>query len=231
MQIAKCKTIIRAYPRSSAATLLPFLFLNVGADLEVGLNNLTPCLWLVLLGMNKDTLGLLQVYTGPGKGKTTAAVGLAVRAAGQGLRVAFIQFMKPQASGELKVLERLAGVTVAHFGAPGWFSRKADVPRHEGVPHYEAALRGWRAALRYLKAEEETDLLVLDELCTALSSQLLDEEEALSAVLNRPHGLEVVCTGRNAPKKLIRAADLVTEMLEIKHYFKRGVQARKGIEY
>lgn len=180
----------------------------------------------VCLGMNKDVLGLLQVYTGPGKGKTTAAVGLAVRAAGQGLRVAFIQFAKPEKSGEVKPLEKLEGVTFSRFGAEGWFS-----PDDELAPHQDAAAQGWREALRYLKGDEQVDLLILDELCMVLSSGLLDTGKVMNAIINRPDGLEVVCTGRGAPVELMRAADLVTEMLEIKHYYKHGVGARKGIEF
>jgi cob(I)alamin adenosyltransferase len=186
---------------------------------------LTPCPSPVCLGMAKDALGLLQVYTGPGKGKTTAAVGLAVRAVSAELKVAFIQFLKPSESGEVNSLRKL-GVKVSYFGAEGWFSKDADP-----TPHREAALKGWREALRYLRGEEQTDLLILDEINVVLSAGLLDTGKVMDAILNRPHGLEVVCTGRGAPVELMRAADLVTEMLEIKHYFKHGVGARRGIEY
>jgi cob(I)alamin adenosyltransferase len=175
--------------------------------------------------MNKDILGLLQVYTGPGKGKTTAAVGLAVRAVGQGLAVAFIQFAKPSESGEVDSLKKL-GVKVAHFGAAGWVKKGKDASEH-----VKEAQRGWSEALRYLKGSEQVDLLILDELNVVLSLGLLDRSEVIGAILNRPHGLEVVCTGRDAPKELLDTADLVTEMLEIKHYHKRGVKARRGIEY
>ncbi|TKJ43449.1 cob(I)yrinic acid a,c-diamide adenosyltransferase [candidate division TA06 bacterium B3_TA06] len=177
------------------------------------------------MNVDNSALGLLQVYTGPGKGKTTAAVGLAARAAGQGLAVAFIQFAKPDESGEVDSLRKL-GVKVSHFGAKGFL-----VPDSDPTPHREAALRGWSEGLRYLKGEEQVDLLVLDELCQVLSLGLLDRGEVMEAIINRPHGLEVVCTGRDAPKELIQAADLVTEMLETKHYFKKGVKGRKGIEY
>ena len=179
----------------------------------------------VCLAMDKDALGLLQVYTGPGKGKTTAAVGLAVRAVGRGLRVAFIQFAKPSESGEVESLKKL-GVKVAYFGAAGWVKKGEDASEH-----VKEAQRGWSEALRYLKGSEQVDLLILDELNVVLSLGLLDRGEVIGAILNRPHGLEVVCTGRDAPKELLDTADLVTEMREIKHYYKRGVQARKGIEY
>lgn len=179
----------------------------------------------VCLGMDNSALGLLQVYTGPGKGKTTAAVGLAARAAGQGLKVAFIQFMKPDESGEVDSLRKL-GVKVSHFGAKGFL-----VPDSDPTPHREAALKGWSEALNYLKGSEQVDLLILDELNVVLSLGLLDRGEVMEVIINRPHGLEVVCTGRDAPKELLDTADLVIEMLEIKHYFKRGVKERKGIEF
>lgn len=167
----------------------------------------------------------MQVYTGQGKGKTTAAAGLAVRAVSAGLRVAFIQFMKPGKSGEVKSLKKL-GVTCAHFGAPGFLK-----PDGDPAPFRDAAKRGWKEALTYLEGDTYVDVLILDELCVAMSLGLLDVAEVMAKIVNRPHGLEVVCTGRDAPKELIEAADLVTEMKEIKHYFKQGVGARKGIEY
>jgi len=179
----------------------------------------------VSLSVENSALGLLQVYTGPGKGKTTAAVGLAVRAVGRGLAVAFIQFAKPSESGEVESLREL-GVTCKHFGAEGWAR-----PGKDNTEHIEAARRGWSEALLYLKGEEKVDLLILDELCVVLSLGLLDRGEVMEAIINRPHGLEVVCTGRDAPKELLDTADLVTEMAEVKHYFKKGVKARRGIEY
>lgn len=179
----------------------------------------------MLKRMKKEGLGLLQVYTGPGKGKTTAAVGLAVRAASAGLTVAFIQFMKPDESSELQTL-RNAGVTCSHFGGKGFL-----VPDGNPEPHIEAAKEGWERAVSYLCGETYTDVLIMDELCVALSLGLLDNAEVMTRIIERPHGLEVVCTGRDAPPELIAAADLVTDMGEVKHYFKQGIKARKGIEY
>ncbi len=175
--------------------------------------------------MNKNALGLLQVYTGPGKGKTTAAVGLAVRAAGQGLRVAFIQFAKPEESGEVSCLQKL-GVVCLRFGADGWVSDDGCNSAHK-----EAALQAWRAALSYLTGKEEVNILILDELNVTVALGLLDIADVLARIINRPHGLEVVCTGRNAPQELTRAADLITEMKEVKHYYQQGLGARKGIEF
>ncbi len=175
--------------------------------------------------MENDSLGLLQVYTGPGKGKTTAAVGLAVRAASAGLKVAFIQFMKPEESGEVQAL-RNAGVMCSNFGSKEFFYPDCDI-----TPHIEEAKKGWEEAVTYLSGESYVDVLILDEINVALSLGLLDSAEVMTRIVERPHGLEVVCTGRNAPKELIEAADLVTEMGEVKHYFIRGVKARRGIEY
>lgn len=175
--------------------------------------------------MAKEGLGLLQVYTGPGKGKTTAAVGLAVRAASAGLKVAFIQFMKPEESGEVQALKSL-GVVCSNFGSRDFFYPDCDV-----TPHIEAAKEGWKKVVSYLNGESYTDVLILDEINLTLSLGFLDSSEVLRKIQERPPGLEVVCTGRNAPKELIDAADLVTEMGEVKHYFVRGVRARRGIEY
>lgn len=168
------------------------------------------------------------MYTGPGKGKTSAAAGLAARAAARGLIVTFIQFAKPDKSGEVESLEKL-GVTCHRFGAEGWINQDGD--EKENQKHVAEALHGWRRALIYLQGEEKTDVLILDEINIVLSEGLLDTGKVMSALINRPHGLEVVCTGRDAPAELSMAADLVTEMLEIKHYFHQGVKARKGIEY
>jgi len=172
-------------------------------------------------------LGLLQVYTGPGKGKTTAAVGLAVRAAAQGLKVAFIQFAKPGSSAECNSLEEL-GVDCMQFGAEGWVK---DSEAGDNKEHLAEALKGWKHSLIYLKGEEIVDLLILDEINIIISAGIIDTPKVMKALLNRPHGLEVVCTGRGAPPELVMAADLVTEMLEIKHYFQQGAEARRGIEY
>ena len=179
----------------------------------------------VSFGVVKDGLGFLEVYTGTGKGKTTAAVGLAARAVGRGLKVAFIQFAKPEESGEVGPLRKL-GVKVEYFGAPGWVK-----PGGESVEHVNEAKRGWQEALKYLDGEEQIDLLVLDEINVVLSLGLLDGQKVMEKIINRPHGLELVCTGRDAPGELVQAADLVTEMKEVKHYFARNVVARRGIEY
>lgn len=173
-----------------------------------------------------DRVGLVQVYTGDGKGKTTAAVGLAVRAAGAGLRVLFLQFVKGgERSSELAMLERL-GIAV-------------ERPAREstGLLAGGATDEDRRAAEEALSIAERAiasgsyDLVVLDEACVAAAHGLLDEARLLQAIAARPVHVEVVLTGRGASEAVLEAADLVTEMRSHKHPFERGVPARKGIEF
>ena len=166
--------------------------------------------------------GYLQVYTGDGKGKTTAALGLLVRALGAGLSVHMVQFIKSMEYHELRTLRGL-GVPVHQFGR-GCFI--GEEPKREDK---EAAARGLEFA-RELMMKEDLDLMVLDEINVALSLGLLETEDVLHVLLARPKGLEIVCTGRGAPNGLIEAADLVTEMVSHKHYYDAGVEAREGIE-
>lgn len=166
----------------------------------------------------------VQVYTGNGKGKTTAALGLTLRAAGAGMRVFFSQFLKGADYSELAGLQRFDDlVTIRQFGEPGFI---------RGNPT-EADMAAGRAGLK-CAAEALTDgsyhVVVLDEAALACKLGIIETPELLEAIQNRAPGVEVIITGRNAPEELIQAADLVTEMREIKHYFSRGVAARKGIE-
>jgi cob(I)alamin adenosyltransferase len=166
--------------------------------------------------------GRLHVYTGEGKGKTTAALGLALRACGAGLRVFVGQFVKGRESSELVALHRL-GVTVRQFGRPQ-FIRGAPSPAD-----VEAARRGLeesRAAL----AGGAFDLVILDEASVAVQCGLFPLDDLLDVLAARAPDAEVVVTGRGAPPRLIECADLVTEMREIKHYYHHGIRARKGIE-
>ncbi|MFH0809460.1 MAG: cob(I)yrinic acid a,c-diamide adenosyltransferase [Pseudomonadota bacterium] len=167
--------------------------------------------------------GLVQVYTGEGKGKTTAAFGLALRAAGRGLRVKVIQFLKGQESGEVTAA-RTAGIEVERFGDGGWVNlenpSEADRAR---------AAAGLSAALAALPV---VDVLILDEANVALAAGLLPMERLRELFFDgRPQGVEIVLTGRGAPVELVMMADLVTEMLAIKHPYGQGILARKGIEY
>jgi cob(I)alamin adenosyltransferase len=166
--------------------------------------------------------GYVQVYTGDGKGKTTAALGLVIRALGAGLSVCVVQFIKSLEYHELRVLGGL-GVPVHRFGR-GCFITGAPEAEDRAL-----AARGL-AFVRDLMARGGLDLLVLDEINVALELGLLDPAEVLEVVRSRPRGLEILCTGRGAPRELIEAADLVTEMVDVRHYYARGVPARDGIE-
>lgn len=168
--------------------------------------------------------GFVQVYTGNGKGKTTAALGLALRASGAGLRTYIGQFMKGRKYSELDAVGRLAPeVTIEQYGHPEFC-----VPGKVSPEDYALA----RAGLDKIRAALSAgyDVVVLDEICTALYFKLLPEEEIIEIIRNKPEGLELILTGRYASDAIIEAADLVTEMKEVKHYYQQGVESRKGIE-
>ncbi|MEW5946318.1 MAG: cob(I)yrinic acid a,c-diamide adenosyltransferase [bacterium] len=169
--------------------------------------------------------GLVQVYTGNGKGKTTAALGLAMRAAGRGLKVAFIQFMKGCDYGELASAARLPNLEILQYGRECFVSR--DDPDPRDVELARAGLEKAKDAI----LSGGYDVVVLDEINVAIDFDLVSLAEALELLKKKSGGTEVVCTGRYAPRALLEAADLVTEMVEVKHPFKRGVKAREGIEH
>ena len=168
--------------------------------------------------------GRVQVYTGDGKGKTTAAIGLAVRAAGHGLRVYVGQFMKGQAYGEIEALRDLPLVEIEQYGDP------RCIRREEVTPEHVARAREGLARARAKMLGGEVDVLVLDEINVSLWFGLLELADVLALLDERPPGVELVLTGRRAPAELVERADLVTEMREVKHYYARGITARKGIE-
>jgi cob(I)alamin adenosyltransferase len=170
--------------------------------------------------------GCIQVYTGNGKGKTTAALGLALRAVGRGLTVCMIQFMKGGGPyGEHLVAERLAPyLTIIPTGRPGWVDK--DNPAEEDKRLAAEALSMGKRAL----TGGEFDLVILDEINGAVSFGLLAVAEVLDLMQSKPPQVELILTGRNAAAQIIEAADLVTEMREVKHYYKAGVAARIGIE-
>ena len=170
--------------------------------------------------------GQVQVYTGNGKGKTTAALGLAFRACGRGMKVCMIQFMKGGGPyGEHLAAEKLApNLTIIPTGREGWVNR--DNPDPEDRRLALDALAKGKDAL----TSGSYDLVILDEANGAVGFGLLTAEELLEVIALRPNGVELVLTGRNADQRIIEAADLVTEMREIKHYYKAGVPARVGIE-
>ena len=176
---------------------------------------------------DKSRTGLVQIYTGNGKGKSTAAFGLAVRASGCGLRVAIVQFMKKgEWYGEIEGFRHLPLVEIYSYGGER-FLKKGAAPDQENLKLAAQAMEKARA----LMAAEEVDILILDELCNAVYFNLVSEEEALSLFQEKPAYMELVITGRNATPLMIERADLVTEMKEIKHPYQQGIQARKGIEY
>ena len=170
-------------------------------------------------------LGRVQVYTGNGKGKTTAALGLALRAVGRGLKVCVFQFIKGGGRyGEHLAAEKLAPLlTIIQTGRPGWVNTK-DITEDRRVAQ-EALARA-----EELLTSGEFDLFICDEINGAVGFGLIDVEQALELISRKPEKTELVLTGRNAHQRVIEAADLVTEMREIKHYYKAGVPARTGIE-
>jgi cob(I)alamin adenosyltransferase len=169
--------------------------------------------------------GLIQVYTGDGKGKTTAALGLALRACGHGLKVFLAQFAKGRSTGEVQALARFSDlVTVRRYG------RQDFLVGEPGPEDVRLAREGWREVCE-TAARAEHDLLILDEIGIALHYRLVSPAEVLELMAAKPPSLELVLTGRKIPPELLEKADLVTEMREGKHYHARGVGARKGIEY
>ena len=170
--------------------------------------------------------GLIQVYTGNGKGKTSAAFGLALRALGRGLNVYIIQFIKGGFDyGELYIVDKLPNLTLKAFGRGRFITEKP--PKKEDINLAEEAL----ALAEEVVRNGEYDIVILDEINVALNLRLISLEKILELINNKPEHVELVLTGRYAPPEIIETADLVTEMIEVKHPFSKGYQARKGIEY
>ena len=170
--------------------------------------------------------GLLMVHTGPGKGKSTAAFGLALRMLGRGRPVGVVQFIKGAwSTGERTAFERFGDQVEWHTMGEGFTWETQDRARDVA-----AAERAWAQALAMM-ARPGLGLLVLDELNIALRYDYLPEAEVVAALQARPEGLHVVITGRNARPALIEAADLVTEMMLVKHHFAAGVKAQEGVEF
>jgi len=176
--------------------------------------------------MPKLEKGIVQVYTGNGKGKSSAAFGLALRAIGRGLKVYIIQFIKGGFDyGELYIVDKLPNLTLKAFGRGKFViqkpAEKVDV---------EFAEEAFALAEEVVKSGEY-DIVILDEINVALNLKLIKTEKVLELIKNKPKHVELVLTGRYASNEIIEAADLVTEMKEVKHPFNKGFQARKGIEY
>jgi len=176
--------------------------------------------------MPKLEQGLVQVYTGNGKGKTSAAFGLALRAMGRGLKVYVVQFIKGGFDyGELYIVDKLPNLKLKAFGRGKFVTEKP--PRKEDVELAQEAL----VLAEQVVKNGEYDIVILDEVNVALNLKLINLDEVLELIKNKPKNVELVLTGRYALKEIIEAADLVTEMKEVKHPFNKGYQARKGIEY
>ena len=170
--------------------------------------------------------GLIQVYTGDGKGKTTAALGLALRAVGHGMKVLMIQFMKGSSEiGEVKAAQKLAPyLTIVPMGRGTFVSK--DNPHPEDIKIAREGLLLSQKAIQ----NKEYDVVILDEINVAIEYGLISISDLLQLLDSKPKEVEIVLTGRNARPELLEKADLVTEMVKRKHYFDEGVPARKGME-
>jgi len=176
--------------------------------------------------LTKLEKGLVQVYTGNGKGKTSAAFGLALRASGRGLKVYIIQFIKGGFDyGELYIIDKLPNVTLKAFGRGKFITTKP--PEQEDIKLAEEALR----LTEKIVLSGEYDVIILDEINVALNLKLISLNRVLKLIKHKPEHTELVLTGRCAPEEIIEMANLVTEMKEIKHPFNKGFTARKGVEY
>lgn len=184
------------------------------------------------MGINMDKInsqsGLIHIYTGDGKGKTTCAIGLAMRAWGRGFNILFVQFLKGSHSGELTTIEKLG--------------ERLEVRRSKEVKKFvwnmnEEELKSTKYDTKDLfdnaikeVFKSDYDMLVLDELMGSISNKFISVEDVISFLANKPKKLEIVMTGRRAPKELIELADYVSEILPIKHPAEKGISARKGVE-
>ena len=179
-----------------------------------------------IMAKKTEEKGLLIVHTGKGKGKSTAAFGMAVRAIGNGMKVGVVQFVKGAwDTGERTVLDKFPDLCVIKVEGEGFTWETQDAERDKA-----AAERGWEAATAMI-ADPSFDMVVLDELNIVLRYGTLEESRVVEGLMARPEMLHVVVTGRNAPEALIEAADLVTEMTQVKHPFRSGIKAQVGVEF
>jgi cob(I)alamin adenosyltransferase len=176
--------------------------------------------------MKKLEQGFVQIYTGNGKGKSTAAIGQAVRAAGFGARTYIAQFMKEFPYNELISLKYLSKwITIEQFGGDE-FVYKKELPGEEELAK---ARKGLQTAKEKMLSNEY-DLIILDEAIVAIYFKLIETKDLIEFIKIKPTNLELILTGRYCPEELIKLADLVTEMKEVKHYYQKGITSRKGIE-
>jgi cob(I)alamin adenosyltransferase len=174
--------------------------------------------------MENKKRGYVQVYTGNGKGKTTAAIGLAVRASGAGLKVYIAQFIKQGDYSEIKALEKLTdSITVEQYGLGRFVEGK---PSKEDI---DIAQNGLQKA-KQIMLSNEYDVIILDEANVALYYGLFSQQDLLDVIIAKPEHVEMIITGRRAATCILECADLITEMKQVKHYFRNGVEARVGIE-
>lgn len=170
--------------------------------------------------------GLVQVFTGEGRGKTSAAVGTSVRALGNGLKVCIVAFMKAShPSGEWSLLDGMTNISINRFGGDGLANPKNLSPKDK--EQAAAALAAGREAL----FSGDYDLVVLDEINVASAWGLIDITDVTTLIDEKPESVELILTGRYADKEIVRRADLVTEMLNIKHPYEQGIPAREGIDF
>ena len=169
--------------------------------------------------------GYIHIYTGPGKGKTTAALGLGLRAAGAGFKVHMIQFMKGRRYSEIDAVENLPNFTISQHGRDEFVSK--ENPKQIDI---DMAQEGFSHAKEIIKNGEH-ELVILDELNVAVDYNLISVDDVIKLIEEKPEKLELVLTGRGAHPELVKMADVVTEMLEIKHPYQEGVLARKGIDF
>lgn len=176
------------------------------------------------MNQSNQQIGYIHLYTGNGKGKTTAALGLAVRAAGANKNTFIGQFVKGMHYAELLSLKRFPEITVKQFGLDCFIVNK---PTQKDI---DVARAGFHEISQIIM-DNTYNIVVLDEICIAIYYRLISVNEVLDLLSKKPREMEIILTGRYAPQELIEAADLVTEMKEIKHYYNQGIEARKGIEY
>lgn len=168
---------------------------------------------------------MIHIYTSNGKGKTTASLGLGLRAAGAGKKVLLIQFLKNGESSEIKAIKKIKNFDVKVFGKKGFLNKNKLTKKD-----FNLARQGFNFVRKAVKSKKY-GLIILDEINLINNFGLIKTNDLISLIKKTPSEIELILTGRNASKEIIQLADLVTEMKEIKHYYKKGIKARKGIEF
>ena len=171
--------------------------------------------------------GQTILYYGFGKGKTTAAIGLSIRAIGAGLKVVFLQFIKEENSSEIKILKKIPNFII-EVGGRGFYKIRGD--QKPPSTHKKAAAKLFRKAQEYLK-EKDSDILILDEILDCIEYELLSKKELIDFILKKPDTKTLVLTGHKAPKEIIKLCDVVSEMRKVKHIYDKGIMAQLGIDF